>query len=254
MLRLRETEHGRRSGFMRIAAGLAAAAGVGLTALFFDSRSAIETAEYATDVGQSRRVVLEDGSEVELNTASRLAVTFDNEHRSVELAAGEAFFNVEKDRERPFIVSTPTATIAVTGTSFSVSSEEARSIVHVLTGVVDVTPQNGVQATLLAGDMIEIDAAGAAGGVHRFDASLAFAWRNGKARFREEPLANVVRSLNRYFETPIVIEDETLADLPVTGEFDITDRDTAVRALEIAFDLEGGDEPARTVLRRSAEP
>lgn len=245
-----ENREGRkRAGFGLIAASLVAVASLATVATFIRlSPRQTPAIAYETQVGESEKITLEDGSEIELNTASHIAVAFNDATRSVEIKEGEAFFNVEKDRSRPFIVKTALAEVAVTGTSFSVSTLGDRSSVHVLTGVVEVTPREGQAATLLAGDTIEIDADGSSSGVRRYDPSLVFAWRNGKARFQDEPLAKVVASLNRYFETPIVLGDKTLADLPVTGEFDIRDRETAVEALALVFGLDRSDEPARTIL------
>ena len=51
---------------------------------------------------------------------------------------------------------------------------------------------------------------------------------------------------------PIVIGDESIESLPVTGEFDIRDRKTTIRALALAFNLESREEPTRTVLTTRA--
>lgn len=241
----------RRAGALRIAASLAA-----VTLLSAATLLAVRTfappspplIAHETEIGEAATVALADGSAAHLNTASKIAVQFSRTERAVDLVAGEAFFEVEKDQQRPFVVRTANAAITVTGTAFDVLSSENRSSVHVVTGVVDVTPRFGPSSTLLAGDMIEIGEDGRASPVMRFDPSLVLAWRGGKARFRDEPLGDVVKSLNRYFSTPIVLDGEALSQLPVTGEFDIRDRDTAVRALALIFGLEARDEPARTVL------
>ncbi len=208
------------------------------------------TLAYETSIGDAKKVTLADGSLIELNTSSRVEVDYSRSMRTVELSGGEAYFNVEKDATRPFVVKTSLAAISVTGTSFNVSTIDDRSVVHVLTGVVDVRPKRGPPSTLLAGDAIAIEQNGASGPVLRYDPSLVFGWRTGKARFRDAPLGDVLQSLNRYFPTPITLADQSLATLPVTGEFDIRDRDTAVAALKLVFNLESADEPARTILRK----
>ncbi len=239
----------RKTAFNAVAASLVAVACAGVIAVFLGGeRGDVATIAYETKIGQSETIALADGSEIELNTDSRITVAFNDAERSVKIEEGEAFFNVEKDRARPFIVTTGVAEIAVTGTSFNVSTFGDSASVHVLTGVVDVKPANGHAATLLAGDKLSIGRDGVGGEISRYDPTLVFAWRSGKARFRAEPLGNVVTSLNRYFETPIVLGDESLAGLPVTGEFDIRDRATAVKALALVFGLETRDEPARTIL------
>jgi transmembrane sensor len=241
-----------RAQATRIAASIAAAAFFS-TAAYFSIKTFVEPSApgamaYETAVGESETIILADGSQAQLNTSSQIEVRYSRAERRVDLLSGQAFFEVEKEPSRPFVVRMPNAVITVTGTSFDVLSAGGRSSIHVVTGVVDVTPRFGPSSTLLAGDMIEIDQGGNASAVGRFDPSLILAWRGGKARFRDEPLGEVVNSLNRYFETPIVLESEALAALPVTGEFDIRDRDTAVKALSLIFGLEARDEPARTVL------
>lgn len=241
---------------VRVAASIAAVAFFSAAAFvsmkIWGPSSKPEIVAYETAIGESETFLLADGSQAQLNTASRIAVQYSKDERRVELVSGEAFFSVDKDNKRPFIVQTENAAIVVTGTSFDVLYEGNRASVHVVTGVVDVTPRFGPTSTLLAGDTIEIDSEGRASAVARFDPSLILAWRGGKARFRDKPLGEVVASLNRYFSTPITLEDEALAELPVTGEFDVRDRETAIKALALIFGLEATDEPARTVLSAPA--
>jgi transmembrane sensor len=256
---LREAmESKERSGRTRrnlVAASIAIFAVAGAVALHLSGSGGPRTPiAYETAIGESEKIALADGSEIELNTNSRVTVAFDAAARSVAIEQGEAFFNVEMDHERPFIVKTSLAEVAVTGTSFNVSAFGDGATVNVLTGVVSVKPLNGLEVTLLAGDAVKIGADGVAAEVARFDPTLVFAWRSGKARFHGEPLRNVVATLNRHFETPIVLGDERLGALPVTGEFDIRDRATAVKALALIFGLESRDEPARTVLDEAPAP
>ena len=233
-----------------IAATLAIAAATIVVTLFIAPNTGAPQS-YQTAVGQFREIELEDGSEIELNTASLVRVDYDKRRRAVGLEQGEAFFNVEKDRSRPFVVKTAYAEIAVTGTSFSVASTDGRANVHVLTGVVDVKPLRGQSSTLLAGDMVEIGPDGMIGQVRRYDPALVHAWRHGKVRFREKPLGEAVVALNRYFSTPIAIDDAHLAQLPVTGEFDIRHADTAVKALSRAFNLTSRVDGDRIVLEEN---
>ena len=62
--------------------------------------------EFNTATGEQRRVVLQDGSTVHLNTNSTATVRLKNDKRYVKLESGEAYFNVSADVERPFVVST----------------------------------------------------------------------------------------------------------------------------------------------------
>ena len=235
--------------FWKIAATLAAASVAAVIALFSQGGEPQIAKAYETAKGQYQTVALDDGSDAELNTDTRIAVAYSRSQRVVTLVSGEAFFNVEKDKSRPFLVKTGKAAIVVTGTSFSVAELNGKLTVHVLTGVVDVAPQQGPASTLLAGDMIEVGEDGRSGTIGRYDPSMALAWRSGAARFRDQPLGDVLETLNRYFDTPIELSDASLAALPVTGEFDIRDRDTAVAALALIFNLESEEQPARIILK-----
>ncbi|MEZ5897671.1 MAG: FecR family protein [Parvularculaceae bacterium] len=233
---------------MAIAASVTLAAIAVTGALFLRNSAAPAPQVYATAIGDARAVALDDGSQIDLNTETRIEVAYSGAQRSVKLTAGQAFFNVEPDRARPFVIDAGDATITVTGTAFDVSKHGDGVVVSVLSGAVDVKPQFGPGAVLLAGDQVAVDADGATGAVIRFDPGDVFAWRAGKARFHERPLGEVVTELNRYFRTPISLGDAALETLPVTGEFDIRDQDAAIRALTLSFNLDAQPAPARIVL------
>ncbi len=207
--------------------------------------------QYATAVGEMEKVGLKDGSTVELNTKSAIAVAFSRDRREVRLDGGQALFSVERDNARPFVVATQQAEIVVTGTVFDVDVFEGESIVSVVSGVVDVRPKAGSPVTLLAGDRVVVYASGAAGAVERFDANQALAWRIGKLRFRDAPLGEVIEDLNRYFAKPISLASPDLANLPVTGEFSTGDQSAAVSGISLSFSLQAREGPDRIVLMES---
>ena len=180
--------------------------------------------QYATAVGEMEKVGLKDGSTVELNTKSAIAVAFSRDRREVRLDGG---------------------------TVFDVDVFEGESIVSVVSGVVDVRPKAGSPVTLLAGDRVVVYASGAAGAVERFDANQALAWRIGKLRFRDAPLGEVIEDLNRYFAKPISLASPDLANLPVTGEFSTGDQSAAVSGISLSFSLQAREGPDRIVLMES---
>ncbi len=202
---------------------------------------------YATAIGEQINVALDDGSTATLNTNSKLEVDYSADKRFVKVKLGEALFEVARDLERPFIVRTPLATIKVTGTTFDVRTSPIETTVLVVSGSVSVSPKGEKARTLEAGQQLRIDESGA-GAVEAVDAVRVISWRAGKARYQDKPLGKVVSDLNRYFTTPIALADARLADMPVTGEFDLRDQNTAVAALAAAFDLQVRREPDRIVL------
>lgn len=208
--------------------------------------------QFSTAIGERRDIVLEDGSSARLNTNSVVAISYTKDERQVELREGEAFFEVRRNPDRPFVVRTRYADITVTGTAFDVQSFESHVNLSVLSGSVKVNLADlaGAQ-TLGAGDNLRISANGVVE-LGRFEETTALSWLLGVARYQDKPLQEVVADLNRYFPTPITISDAEIGELPVTGEFDLNDQSTAVKALSVAFGLEAVEGADAIVLRSAA--
>jgi transmembrane sensor len=99
----------------------------------------LDPSHIRTAIGEQRSVALADGSLVQLNTNSDLRVEFKPHERRIILRRGEARFTVAKDRNRPFLVETPQATVRALGTVFNVQIARQGTDVAVLEGHVEVT-------------------------------------------------------------------------------------------------------------------
>ena len=195
----------------------------------------------ATARGEQRTLMLEDGSTVYLNTATRLAVRMTKGRRIVRLRQGEALFEVTHDPDRPFLVESPMGTVRVVGTRFDVAlnRERRRMKVLVVEGRVAVTPA-GVEGrarkslALTPGEMAEITDRDVA--ERRVaDVRALVSWRDGYLVFDGSPLREVVDSVNRYLPHPLKIADAEIADLSVTAVIRLEDREAIVRALTTAL-------------------
>jgi transmembrane sensor len=206
--------------------------------LFFNYSPHPQAQLYVTVVGETRSVSLDDGSIINMNTDTTLAVEYNRSERIVSFEEGEAIFNVERDKAKPFIVELPLVEIFVTGTTFSVLSSSDNTGIFVVSGTVQVKPISGQMLTLGNGDSVYIDRNGAAGSIAPFDPIDVLAWTTGKLRFTQTPLHEVVDELNRYFNKKIILRGESLSMLPVTGEFDATDQTAAIDAITLIFDLD----------------
>lgn len=165
-------------------------------------------------------VTLPDGSQLELNLETRLSFANYRDQRRIYFDAGEAFFQVQHDHDRPFIVSVGTSTISVTGTQFNVFRYQDNVMVTVTEGSVRVrttleegdsslTP--GLQASYLLGD--------SAPNISSVDTSKALAWRKGKLILDNLSLAQALPLINRYLETPLELADSTAANLRIGGVY-----------------------------------
>jgi transmembrane sensor len=108
---------------------------------------------YATTVGEIRRVPLADGSVATVNTASSIDVAISSKKREIWLDDGEAWFQVAKDRARPFVVEAGRVRVRAVGTAFSVRRRESGADVLVTEGVVEtwLDGAEGHRVQLVAG-------------------------------------------------------------------------------------------------------
>jgi len=223
--RLGQLPDPRRKGPPKTLAGLAAIALIGaalayqvglLDRLRADLRSAVGTIEHAT---------LPDGSRVDLNTDTAIAVRFTQGERGITLLRGEASFDVVPDRSRPFVVRGGGLSVRAVGTRFFLRADGADSPVGVAEGRVDVSAQSG-HVVVSAGE--EVRLGGDALHVAAADVERATAWRDGRLIFSGKPLAAVLMELNRYRRGRIVLLDRGLGERRVTGAFDARNTDDAL--------------------------
>ncbi|GJE74970.1 Protein FecR [Methylorubrum suomiense] len=182
-----------------------------------------------TEVGGIRTEILVDGSRVDLNTDTALALNFTSGERGVTLLRGEAAFDVVPDPQRPFVVRGGGISARAVGTRFFVRVDGAASPVGVAEGKVEVTTDIG-QATLQAGEIATQDAAGRPE-AERSDVAQTMAWRDGTLLFSGQPLSKVLAELERYRRGRIVILGPSVAAKRFSGTLDPRDTDEALDVL-----------------------
>ena len=187
-----------------------------------------------TGVGEIRRVALEDGSEVTLDTSTSLEVEIGRSHRRAELKKGRARFQIASG-SAPFIVEAGGTTITSARSKFDVELAGPGSRVELLAGTADVRGSGEPRPSLAlrAGEMV----AGSTSGIGSPRAMQASGdWTRGMLEFDGTPLEMAVELANRYSDRKIVISPD-LAALRVTGAFRAGDTRGLARALARAFDL-----------------
>jgi transmembrane sensor len=93
---------------------------------------------YATGIGERRLITLKDGSTIDLNSRSKVRVSFSDRERDVEFLEGQALFSVARDASRPFIVSVGKTAVRAVGTQFDVYRRSSGTTVTVVEGRVAV--------------------------------------------------------------------------------------------------------------------
>lgn len=208
---------------------------------------------YTTATGERRTLVLQDGSHVTLDTDTRLSVAFSPRTRQLTLIHGRAFFHVAKDRDRPFLVSTPDGIVRATGTQFSVYEHNDAVEVTLVEGHVIVTPhdhanQRGPVIAMRAGQRLLMGNGYPTPRLESAQANTDTAWLSGKIVFNDAPLPSAIAEFNRYTTDKIVIGDDSLRSIHVTGVFRTDDNRGFVDALKISYDLSAVERGTSTVV------
>lgn len=170
--------------------------------------------------GGEFRMALEDGTQIWLNAATvlRYPVQFTGAERKVELLEGEAYFEIAKNKEKPFIVVANRMEVQAIGTAFDVNTyANVDSIVSttLTEGRVKVAAGKDTRL-LLPGEQIQTD--GATVQVTKADVEAATAWKNGLFIFNGAPLAEVMEQVARWYNVRIEYDRSFREQKFFTGE------------------------------------
>lgn len=201
-----------------VAAGIGGLGAVAVAALFFVSRPM----ELHTGIGEVRRVALDGGSVATLNTDSDVEVAFAGNERRILLDRGEAWFEVAKNKERPFVVHAGAVRVRATGTAFSVHRLADGADIVVSEGTVLVWAEGASRApaAVSAGQRFALrPGAAAPEGTARVKTSDALAWRTGGISFEGESIAAAAAEFNRYNKVQIEVADPAIGRQQVVGYF-----------------------------------
>lgn len=177
--------------------------------------SKIEIHKLSIPRGETFKVVLSDGTEVLLNSDSRLTYpsVFEGSERVVSLE-GEAYFNVTKDANHPFIVKSGNMQVRVLGTEFNVSSyspTDAR--VTLIEGKVAVSDTNGKHAVeIKPGQCAQLSSDGRFD-VTEVDTESILYWREGLFYFDDVRLVDMMKEIGRWYNIDIEFQNPKIMDL-----------------------------------------
>lgn len=194
---------------------------------------------FETGRGELRKVPLADRSLAAINTDSRIDVAMNPRRRDVQLVKGEAWFEVAKNPDAPFVVAAGDIRVRAVGTAFSVRRRDGGADVLVTEGVVETwsVREPGKTTRLIAGDQAFVaDAAKVDTAYEPDEVTRKLAWRERKIILREESLSDAVEEFNRYNETQIVIADPALGRLKLVGGFDVDRPEDFARSVHAASD------------------
>ncbi len=194
--------------------------------------------ETSTDVGEIRRLPMSDGSIAAINTQSQIKVSMTQEARNIDLVRGEVWFNVAKNKQRPFTVSAGLARVQAVGTAFSVRRQAGGAEILVTEGTVKAWLEGLAQPAvwLNAGDVAVLDPKAAVSKDHAPEAvANALAWREGQIALTGQSLAQAADEYNRYNRLKIVIQDPELGQERLLGRYSADDPEGFSNAIARSF-------------------
>ncbi len=223
-------------------------------------------AHHETKVAELKKINLKDGSIVTLGAKSHISVSFDKDARIVSLVGGEAFFDVAKDNDRPFLVAVGDTVVRVVGTKFEVKYTDDDIRVAVLEGnvlvikgaeITDVTRSQDIAIlkdrfeTETLTENLKFSAASGSGVVQKLDQAVPGTWRSGRLAYEDTSLSEIIADVNRYSRRPIEIDDESLKSLRFTMGFKTSEITQLLAILDSSEVIEVLDDDTNAIIIRA---
>jgi transmembrane sensor len=209
---------------------------------------------YTTNVGEQASYKLQDGSTLTLNTNTKVEVNYSESQRKLTLLQGEANFDVVKNNQRPFTVTTGDKSITALGTIFNIQANENRlSNIELLVkeGKVLLSNTDNVRESLnkklnhteleylpgtiiYAGELavVEENNAPKVVKISKEKQMSNLAWQQGILIFNGEPLEQVLKEISRYSDNTFVILEPKLTKIKVSGLFRTNDINGLLSSLQ----------------------
>lgn len=203
--------------WLRIAAVVMAGVVLSVTAFFiyqqYKTKAGVVLLTKTTQRGQRATIKLADGTVVQLNSESSLAYPeiFSDDHREVVLT-GEAFFDVARNEDKPFIVVSSTVSTRVLGTSFNISAFPHEEIkVTVASGVVQVASSESESKEIVRpNQQATYDPSSGTFLKKEFDASIASEWKDGVLRLENVTLEEAASLLEQWYGVTISFQNDAI--------------------------------------------
>ena len=203
--------------------------------------------------GEHKRVILPDGTSVTLNAGSYLRYPreFITDVRRIEMN-GEAFFEVTRDEEKPFLIHTKDADVKVLGTSFNVKAfdMDEQLTVSVQTGKVQVDLPEAMMR-LLPDEQFVMDKTKGEFQKRNEDARLSTVWIKGGLYFNRTPIRTVVNELVRMYNRTIEFAPGAEYDDYIYGEHDNKSLEAVLKSIQYSTDIKYRIENDKIVLYKN---
>lgn len=192
---------------------------------------------------------LPDGSMVSLTPGSKIEYASDfNTERSLTLE-GEAFFEVERDENHPFVISHHFGEVEVLGTGFDVNVTENEAVVTVEHGLVALRNKNGDEVKIAANQSAAVSKY-KLNPVHPANLNN-IGWKTGYFEYQNTPINEVIEDLNKFYKKPIQLDASiSPSDIPhLTATFDNKKQEEVIEIITLTCTLEAVEENNIIILK-----
>lgn len=190
------------------------------------------------DKGEKASIMLPDNSSVELNAATKLKYDMNDTKSRRVFLQGEAFFKVEKDVKRPFIVEMGDLQIEVLGTSFNVHTYEEDDYIQasLVEGSVKLSGKYLSKDYMLKPmEQVIYSKKSAALRIIPFDKDSELGWMDDRLVFHSETLANVIHRIERWYGVTIDLQCPEIKNDLMSGTFYNEDLKHVLDAIKIQY-------------------
>jgi ferric-dicitrate binding protein FerR (iron transport regulator) len=180
--------------------------------------------------GKKSMIVLSDGTKVWLNAGSQLIYpgAFVNDTREVSLV-GEAFFDVAKNPDRPFIVKATDVHVQVLGTRFDISAYPEDKVIQTVLeeGKINLKyEENGLFKSdhiveMKPNQMVEFDRSSHETTSSVVNVSKYVSWKEGMLEFEKVDLFKALKQIERFYNVNIMLDDQQIGTYKLSGKLDL---------------------------------
>lgn len=182
--------------------------------------------------GKKSMVLLSDGTKVWLNAGSQLVypAVFLKDTREVALV-GEAFFDVVKNPQKPFVVKAADVSVQVLGTRFDISAYPEDKVIQTVLeeGKINLKYSGGgifkrdYVVEMVPNQMVEFDKISRAANSSTVDVSKFVSWKDGMLEFEKVNLYKALKQVERFYNIKILLEDQSIGSYKLSGKLDLKD-------------------------------
>jgi ferric-dicitrate binding protein FerR (iron transport regulator) len=199
---------------------------------YFINKPAVELQSSFNEIdnayGTVSKLTLPDGTKVWLNSGShfKYPLAFSNKVRKVYLS-GEAYFEVSKNKKKPFVVTTSDIDVMATGTVFNVMAYDNEDNIEATLVSGKISMANETTSSVIPTPIVSVNPGQKATlnkekkkiAVTNTDVAKIISWKDGKLIFENDPMDVVIKKLDRWYNTNIILVDDELRTYSYTATF-----------------------------------